>query len=627
MAKINTILQCFVDLNLETDENTTFSLNLPEISFAQQVYNVDEGNSVAVVISLSEPSLAGLEEVEVDIVLNNTSVSDFSTNGQSYPQTLSFSAGQQTHTLFFNANTDFIEEGIESFDVILGFFTNIIPGQFITTTVNIIDLTNLKEVFINQQGGILVSETDQNPALINFSVIEGASKNITISLDSPSVLGIESVQAQLTNISTSSNDYLGNITTTFSWAPGEQNKTLQISTISDNILENSELLKINLINPVNVNLASPIDARLEILDNSPEYFYANFNIQGSYIQYGGINGPTVEARWVNENVNGLTTEPFQENRFLKFGHGIEKAYTAFNSPNGSSQGYGYDAGSNIIIGYNSNYNSYVQSNNVIFFGGKPPVTFGAGNTIINNSGTKTYGDLRLRITNEGTHPVLISGSTITTGDHITVVVDRFDFNITLPTNSGLLPANNIFQGQILPQDTLTQCVYNFTFEVDFEEVGFKLRDRFNSVSLNKEINIGTHTSVQVFNLSNASLPQNRYNLVTQLNNVWPFWESDFSFPQIGPYCLLGGDFVNNLPAYPTNNSDLKRVLIDGMLFLHQDASTENSTSTTKTMYENFMFLSSGQTAAASGCIGVDIEYPPALGTNAPYTSSIPFKVI
>jgi len=626
MTKINTILQCFVDLNLETDENTTFFLDLPEVSFEQPIYSVDEGSSVNVIISLSAPSVSGLEEVEIGIVANNTSLSDFGTLGEIYPQTLAFSAGQQTHTISFDANTDIFEEGSESFDVILSYFTNTVPGQFITTTVNIVDLTDLKEVFINEQGGILVPATPQDPARVDFSVLEGNFKDIKISLDSPSVLGVESVQAQITNISTSSNDYLGNVTTTFSWAPGEQHKTLQIAANSDELIEDSEFLKIQLVNAVNANIFSPSEARLEILDGSPEPLYANFNFQGSYIQYGGINSPTVELRWIRESVAGGSYEPIQnEKRFLKFGHGVVKNYSAFNTPNGSAQGYGYDAGSNVIVGYDPNLFGNLQRDNVVFFGGKPSATFVGSTTTINNTGPKTYGDLRLKITNAGSHPASISGSTIAVGDSITVIVNKFDYNITLPTNNGLLSANTFFQGANLTQDTLTQCLYNFTFEVDFEEVGFKLRNEFNSVSSNKKLNIGTHLITEVYTESNAILPQNQHNLVTQMKSVWPFWESNFSFPQNAPYCIAAGNISTPNPIYPTDNSDLQRVWVDGITFLHQDATTENNTWTGNSSYEDFIFLPSGQTASSSGCTGRIIEYN--FFNNPPYTNSIPFKVI
>lgn len=630
MAKINTILQCFVDLNLELDENAFYSSDLPEVSFAQRQYNVDEGQIVEIDINLEEPSISGLEEVEIGLVVNNTSVSDFDTLGETYPQVLTFSAGQQTNTIRFLANTDLVEELAESFDVILGFFTNCKPGTFITTTVNIVDLTNLKEVFINDQGGVFVPGQDGEPDRVDLDVFEGAGRNIKISLDSPSVLGIESVDIQLTNVSTSSNDYAGAImSTNFSWAPGEQDKILTVQTNQDQEIEQDEILQIQLINPVNVNIDSPSVANVKIIDGSPEPLYTQINLQDSYIQLGGINAPTIEGRWVEINVDEGIYEPIQnERRFLKFGQPLQESYTKFNQPNGSAQGYGFDAASNIVVGYDENLFGNLQHTNVIFFGEKPQVNFGPGSSwSINPNGTKEYGDLRLRITNQGSHPSIISGQTVSVGGSITLDVDRSDFRVLLPTNAGLLVGGSNFNGNILSQDTLTQCSYEFVFEVDFEELGFQLRNLDNSVSSNKEINLGTHVFTNVYTEANAVLPQNENNLVTQINSSWPYWETNYSFPETGPYCLPSETLGNQYIIYPTDNTDLQNCIYDGMLFLHQDSTTFNNTSPYKSDYQNIYFLPSGQTASLSGCTGRDIDYRDTLLNNAPYTSSIPFFVL
>lgn len=629
MAKINTILQCFVDLNLELDENATFFINLPDISFEQRQYNVVEGQTIDVDISLSEPSPMGLEEVELGIVLNNTEATDISTLGNTYPRVLTFSAGQQTQTVSFSANEDLEEEGIESFDLILGFFTNCNPGNFITTTVNIIDQTDLKEVSINEQGGVLVPSDGVNPARVDFSVIEGGSRDVKVSLDSPSVLGVESVGLQISNITTNSNDYAGAIiNTTLSWSAGEQDKIVTVQTNVDDEIEDSEALEISLVNPLNVNIDSPSVARLTILDDSPEPLYANINIQGSYIQLGGVNAPTVEARWVDINVKEGIYEPIQnERRFLKFGQPIQESYTKFNQPNGSAQGYGFDAGSNIVVGYDENLFGTLQRTNVIFFGEKPDINFGPGQEWQITTAPKEYGDLRLRIQNAGGYPAIISGQTISPGDSITVVVDKLDYSILLPTNDGFLAANSLYNGVNLSQDTLTQCLYDFTFEVDFEELDFQLRNKDNSISSNKEINIGTHSFTDVYTQNDALLPQNQHNLVTQMSNVWPYWEIDYSFPQTGPYCIPSASFGNQIVNYPTSNADLQTIIADGIVFLHQDSTTFSNTSPTKTSYESFYFLPSGQTAALSGCTERDIEYRDNLLNNAPYTTSMPFFVL
>ena len=90
-TRIHTILNCFVDLNLETDENSQYFLQLPKVSFERGSYIVSEGDILDVNVSLEYPSEAGLEEVEVGLVLNNANPKDITVLSSSYPQTLNLS--------------------------------------------------------------------------------------------------------------------------------------------------------------------------------------------------------------------------------------------------------------------------------------------------------------------------------------------------------------------------------------------------------------------------------------------------------------------------------------------------------------------------------------------------------
>lgn len=607
-TRIHTILNCFVDLNLETDENSQYFLQLPKVSFERGSYIVSEGDILDVNVSLEYPSEAGLEEVEVGLVLNNANPEDITVLSSSYPQTLIFSAGEQTKTLSFQINQDFIENELESFDLILGFFTNTIPGQYITTTVNIVDETNLKEVSINQSGAALIQS--QTATTLEFSVFEGSSKNVTISLDSPSVFGNESVGVQFTNLSTSSSDHNATGVVSLSWAPGEQNKTIVIGTSSDELVEGDEFLEIKLINPINANIVDYSTAKLKIIDAAPTARYATANFQGFYIQKGKA-GPNVEARYIRRN---STTEYFDNSwrMFIKFGEYIEQNSLTFNPPNTNQSAP--VCGDGCISGYNPSYLPNMQQNNKIFFG-KNPVT-------------EQYGSFRLRIKNIGTHPCNISGTTIAVNNSITVVVDKFDYSIKLPANDGLVLAGAFYQGSPVPQDTLTECNYDFTFEIDYDGLNFMLRNSDNIVSLNKEFNLGAHRFNTTYSSSDAEIPGNHYNLVTGYSNVWPYWEGNPSFFQSpGPFCLSQGTILNTSPEYPVNMTDLQDVLVDGIMFLHQDYANQYSTNTTKTQYTSFSFLPNGQKVSNSGCTSVEIEFGGWIYSPQLLTTSIPFVVV
>mgnify|MGYP001599759783 CR=1 FL=1 len=615
MARIHTILQCFVDLNLETDENSSYSLNLPKISFEQPIYSIIEGQTIGVVVTLDSPSENGLEEVELGVVINNTSVSDFSNLGQTYPQTLIISAGEQTKTLSFLANTDLFEEGVESFDLILGFFTNTTPGQYITTTVNIIDETNLRQVSIDEQGGFVIPGTSDadsftsTPPSLGFSAIEGASRNIIIALDSPSVLGVESVDVEFTNISANSSDYVVAGSTTLSWAIGEQNKIITVQANDEGVIEDDETLNIKLVNPVNVDIVSFSQANFTIIDTAPAARFVTANFQGFYIQKGKST-PNVEARYITRNTT-VSTQDETWRMFIRFGDYINQNYQTFNPP---SVVIGAPVcGDNCISGYNASLPPAFQQDTRVFFG-KNPVTL-------------EYGDLRLRVKNIGTYAAVVGGTTLSVGDSIVLDIDTFNYKIKLPANNALLSGGTFYNGAPLLEDSLTECIYDFTFEVDYEEFNFQLRNSDNSVSTTKEFYLGSFVFNDTFLSLDADNSANYYNLVTQYSNVWPYWESNFVFPATGPYCLTMGTLFSPDPDYPTASGDLQDVFVDGIMFLHQDSANQASPSLTKTQYLGFNFLSNNQKAQDSGCISVNIQNPfTAFGPQL-LTVSIPFDVI
>jgi hypothetical protein len=610
MAKLHTILQCFVDINLELDEDTGFLVNgvpanssLPKASFDESSYNVVEGQTVEVSFSLDAPSVSGLEEIEVAIVVNNTDVTDFSTLGETFPKTFGFSAGQQTQVFNLQANSDLFEEDPESFDVIFGSLTNAAPGQYITTTINIVDSTNLKEVFIKEQGGVV------NNGNLEFIILEGASRNIFVELESPSTQGVEAVDVQFSNLSAAANDYVYGGTTTLSWAIGEQTKVLEIAASDDDEIEDDEILQIQLVNPVNVNPATHSTATITINDTSPEARYATINLQGTYIQKGDYL-PNVQARYIRRN----TTVSYSDNTyemFIRFGDFIEQNWQTFNPPNTST--YAPVCGENCITGYDPQSLPIFQQDSKIFFGKNPD--------------TEEYGDLRLRIKNVGSHPAKISGTTIAVNDSITVDVDEFEYKFKLPANNTLLAAGTFYEGAPLTEDTLTECLYEFTFEIDYDGLNFVLRDSDNSVSGNKEFLLGIFNLVETYNTNDADLPQNQHMLVCEYANVWPFWEENYVWPQTSPHCIAGANFSNQDIPYPTSNTDLQNVYIDGIMFMHQTAQNQNSVSSTKSEHVSFNFWPSGQTATDNGCSSVNVQDPTGAFAPQLQTTSIPFQVI
>ncbi len=367
-----------------------------------------------------------------------------------------------------------------------------------------------------------------------------------------------------------------------------------------------EQMKSELGRHIGENEVKKISEPLEL--EYPTRLYTKINLQGLYIQKGNRQLNT-EARYIRRNTIGTIPDNTWD-MFIKFGDYIEQDWRTFNPPSTSKDSP--ICGDNCISVYNPKLSDSFQKNSKIFFGKNPD--------------TQEYGDLRIRVKNLGTNSCDISGTIIFPGESVTLVIDSFDYKILLPTNDTLLSAGNFFNGIPLDKDTLTECNYEFIFEVDYSEFNFQLRNSDNTVSTTKEFNLGAHRFNKVFELSEADEPSNYYNLVTQYSNVWPYWESNYSWPNTGPYCMAPGTSFSPTPIYPNEQGDLQNILVDGIMFLSQTTSNYNSTSVTKSGYMNISFLPLGQTIGSSGCTSVDIEKLITFGSQL-QTTSIPFLVL
>lgn len=607
-STIHTILQCFVDINLETDENATYFLNLLDVSFDKSVYSVDEGQIVEATVSLSSPSVNGYEEVEVGVVANYTSLSDFDTLGETYPRTLTFSAGQQSHTLKFLANSDFLEEGDESFDLILGFFTNVTPGQIITSKVQIADLTDLKEVFISEQNASLNPITNA----LTFTALEGFSREITISLSSASDFGIEEVDILFTNNTANSLDYSVIGSTHLTWSIGEQHKTININAIDDGIIEDIETFNFELANPVFVNIINPNTAVFDILDNSPETRYIQINFQGLYTQIGGFNFHNIANLRHIVNNEEIDNGSGEETMLLKFGENfVSKMANSYNGPALAN-------GSNCIQTIANGPFQNGEITNTVFFG--------------KNSSTGVYGDVRLKIISRGQFPVIINGTQLNKNDSITLDVNAFDYKLTLPANDVLLNAGAFIGTNLILEDTISEALYEFVLETDYAEREFVLKNLSNAISSNKEINLGVHRFEETYTISDATVITNQHNLVTTYNQVLANW---YNYPNYNSSktCLPLAYYNNgNFPANPPDAISVVNghghARINGFAILsdnskyHINGAGDGPSPYEESRYIGIEFLPSGQTI---GITCTPITYP---GTSYKTAwTSLPFEII
>ena len=143
-TRIHTLLNCFADINLETNENSGM-LFLPKVSFQFSQYDVNEGTVFNIRVDLNSASINGNEQVVVQMILPSSNAPilgiDFLAS-QTYPITLTWAAGEQYKILSFNIISDLILEGTESFFLKLINPVNIDIGAVESTIINIIDMTS-----------------------------------------------------------------------------------------------------------------------------------------------------------------------------------------------------------------------------------------------------------------------------------------------------------------------------------------------------------------------------------------------------------------------------------------------------------------------------------------------------
>ena len=141
-VKIHTILNCFVDLNLETNEMFPYDVNILSVSLDSANYTTEEGGTLVFIVRLNEPSALGIEEATVIISNRTTSNSDIEISG--FPVKITWQEGEQEKVLSVPITRGFIEESDEQFMIGLTSLVNLVPGDFIQANVVVQDTTELR---------------------------------------------------------------------------------------------------------------------------------------------------------------------------------------------------------------------------------------------------------------------------------------------------------------------------------------------------------------------------------------------------------------------------------------------------------------------------------------------------
>lgn len=212
---IHTIEQCFVDLNMELNENVNTIFPKKTVSFRKGLYNLSEGSVDNIYVDLNSPSTLGIEELDLAYTGSNgpdAAISQdlaFSGTNFALPIRLSWGVGEKTKQIPFSALTDYRIENTEEFYFRLTNFINCTSSGIQNTTIRVQNVENFPFVYIQPQNATFASATADSNGDYNlvFTMPEGNKLKLGVLLSYPSIYGLEEVDVVFKNQSTKTVDY------------------------------------------------------------------------------------------------------------------------------------------------------------------------------------------------------------------------------------------------------------------------------------------------------------------------------------------------------------------------------------------------------------------------------------
>lgn len=556
-VKIHTILNCFVDLNLETNEMFPYDVNILSVSLDSANYTTEEGGTLVFIVRLNEPSALGIEEATVIISNRTTSNSDIEISG--FPVKITWQEGEQEKVLSVPITRDFIEESDEQFMIGLTSLVNLVPGDFIQANVVVQDTTELRVIrilaantntltiprldpnstvfdgiarsavgntlvnrngnfgssnFIEQRTGNVLTLTTPNSQfgrtnnLATFSVIEGESVNVDIGLDQPSEYGVERVDVALYSTLEDGTQVESPLVITsterLEWSIGEQYKTVTVTALPSSQFQSRRYMRLELRNVENASLNNMNTNSVEIVVLSPlvERRFSTINFGNIYRQRGSVlssdtshSETELELRKISDNQTTNTTTLYW---LVELGTSYIDQY---NNP---------------LLSESSNYPAW------------PNYYFG-----VDENGNPSQ--VALKVTNLGIGDVQYGNNTYGPNESFYVTMARDATTIVLPTNDSILYPGDIITPDniVVTARTFSESRYAFSLYVSLPQFaityglgtsgphGFQLRtdSSFNNLYNIGEFNLPNYRTVSLANANASALYSTYRNVRTRYNGV------------------------------------------------------------------------------------------------------------
>lgn len=571
---INSLVQCFVDLNLHTNENTNTTPELLSVSFESDFYFVDEGTTVQVKISLNQPSISGFEEAT--ILLNPfgaTLNSDF-TPLETYPLTLSWVIGEQDKFLTFNVNSDFEEEVNEPFLLQIVGAINLNLGNVLNTTVYIKDKTVLNHVAIVRS--LIPAD---NSGITHLVVDEADDTNFLVQLDHPA-FGVEKVTLEQVSILSTTNGDIGPaahplaaseyiIQTTI---PGQGPITITLPyIISFNAGEIDKYFSIFIKD--NIKLEPDKTAFFQLSSQQ----FCNIDQSKKMLEVTALEDDG-KYKYVHLNFGRIYNE---------FGNGTTNMLMRMLDPQPDSFGGSYN---NIYISQYSHY--------LIEYGKTIRFKDYSNNNVQSVKFVTPY--LKAKITNQGTTQALVNNIAINPGQSTTVVITGNEFIIAATTNANRNVTTDFYDDATYK----IELIDSYDAHGEFSAVQmapsipnfnpFKLMDINNSsLATNNTINLGTFT-ISGYDVSNTDATY-AYHLKSKyldVNTARIDGSDFFGNPTIS--CPVVSSFFNNVSSSEFYKIKIEDISVFGIILLNHNSTRISNNNYSK--YNGFEFVDYTQSA-------------------------------
>lgn len=555
-STINTLVQCFVDLNLDINENTNTNPELLSVSFESDFYMADEGTTVQIKVSLSQPSVMGIEEATVILNPFGATLSSDFTPLENYPLILGWAVGEQDKFLTFNINSDYIEEVIEPFILNIVGAVNLNLGSILSTTVYIKDKTVLNYVSIERP----FSPAD-NSGITHLTADEGNDTDFFVKLDNPAY-GVEKVVFEQVSILNTINGQVGPASTplnpadyiiqtfipgqpqttitlpyTISFSAGELSRYFMIF-IKDNLkLEPNKVAYFQLSNQQFCKIEqSKRMLELTAAENDGQYKYVHLNFGKIYSEFGEGN-------------------TYTEMRMIDPQPGILGGYSNMYVRNYAH--YLIEYGKTIVF---SDY-SYSQPQRVSF--------------------TAPY--VKAKITNMGVAQAIVNNITLNPGQSTTVAITGNDFIIPATTNNNRNLITDfyddaVYKIEMINNYTAISIVTNSgTAGTQAPNISgfnpFKLMNTDNATeATNKTLDIGTFTlqgynvaptdSTYAYHLKSKYLDINTARVQGTSGGVFGIGGTS-----TGLQCPPVATFANNVSYSEFYATEIENISVFGIIFL------------------------------------------------------------